>query len=95
MHARVRTESSGLKDHLYKKNLVDDPFCVCRQIETSEHFLLHCPMYRLLREDMLNNVSCQPNIHNLLYGDSLLSDIENTNNFIIIQNYIVKTKRFV
>ena len=52
-------------------------------------------MYRLLREDMLNNVSCQPNIHNLLYGDSLLSDIENTNNFIIIQNYIVKTKRFV
>ncbi|VDI21638.1 Hypothetical predicted protein [Mytilus galloprovincialis] len=42
-HARIRTESSSLRDHLYQKNLESDPFCKCKQIETSEHFLLNCP----------------------------------------------------
>ncbi|CAC5415948.1 unnamed protein product [Mytilus coruscus] len=95
LHTRIRTESSGLNEHLYRKNLVTDPFCKCRQIETSEHFLLRCPQYQLLREFMLSNLSCQPNIHNLLYGNPLMSDIENTDNFLIIQDFILKTKRFV
>lgn len=62
LHTRIRTESSGLNEHLYRKNLVTDPFCKCRQIETSEHFLLRCPQYQLLREFMLSNLSCQPKV---------------------------------
>jgi len=94
LHTRIRTESSGLKEHLFKKNLVDDPYCICKQIESSEHFLLYCPLYRLIRQNMINNISCQATTQNLLFGNPLLSDIENKQNFIIIQDFIVKSKRF-
>lgn len=94
MHTRIRTESSGLKEHLFKKNLVDDPYCICKQIESSEHFLLYCPLYRLIRQNMINNISYQATTQNLLFGNPLLSDIENKQNFIIIQDFIVKSKRF-
>jgi hypothetical protein len=38
-HTRIRTESSALKDHLYKKNIEANPYCICKLVETSEHFL--------------------------------------------------------
>lgn len=94
LHTRLRTESSGLKDHLYKKKLVLDSLCICGQIETSQHFLLHCPQYNLLRTSLLNNLQGQINIYNLLYGNPLLSEIENTKNFKVIQDFILKSKRF-
>ncbi|CAC5418083.1 unnamed protein product [Mytilus coruscus] len=55
-HARIRTESSSLRDHLYQKNLESDPFCKCKQIETSEHFLLNCPIYHRTREALFVNL---------------------------------------
>ena len=94
LHARIRTESSALKDHLFKKNLEPDPYCKCKQIENSEHFLLSCPLFNRLRNILFPNLSCHINIRNLLYGDSNLSDAENTQNFLIVQKYIIKSKRF-
>lgn len=43
---------------------------------------------------MINNISYQATTQNLLFGNPLLSDIENKQNFIIIQDFIVKSKRF-
>jgi hypothetical protein len=40
LHTRIRTESSALKDHLYKKNIEANPYCSCKLVVTSEHFLL-------------------------------------------------------
>ena len=40
LHTRIRTESSALKDHLYKKNIEVNPYCSCKLAETSEHFIL-------------------------------------------------------
>ena len=34
------------------------------------------------------------NINNLLVGDSNLPDCENESNFLIIQDFIIKSKRF-
>ena len=35
-----------------------DPFCLCgkNNIETSEHFLLHCPTYACLRRKLFDNL---------------------------------------
>jgi hypothetical protein len=34
------------------------------------------------------------NINNLLFGDSNLPDCENESNFLVIQDFIIKSKRF-
>ena len=45
---------------------------------------------------MLRSVSrlCQPNLNTLLYGNDNLSVSDNKQIFIIVQDFIVKTKRF-
>ncbi|CAC5416746.1 unnamed protein product [Mytilus coruscus] len=93
-HARIRTESSSLRDHLYQKNLESDPFCKCKQIETSEHFLLNCPIYHRTREALFVNLVGTLNIDTLLHCDPNITDIDNKNNFLNVQDYILKTKRF-
>lgn len=38
LHARLRN-NCAIRAHLYNKNLIDNPYCACGQIETTEHFL--------------------------------------------------------
>jgi hypothetical protein len=85
---RIRTESSALKDHLYKKNMEANPYCSCQLLETSEHFLLKCSLYERLRNDLFVNLSSHLNINNLLFGDS------NCSNFLVIQDFLIKSKCF-
>ena len=33
MHSRLRTHCSALNEHLYSKNIIDNPHCLCGQIE--------------------------------------------------------------
>lgn len=94
LHARLRTLSSSLKDHLFNKNLETDPFCICKQIETSEHFLLDCHLYDNIRNPLFANIIGTRNANNLLFGNPLLSDLENISNFTIVQDFILKSKRF-
>ena len=93
LHTRIRTESSALKDHLYKKNMEANPYCSWQLVETSEHFLLKCSLYERLRNYLFVNLSCHLNINNLLFGDSN-PDCENESNFLVIQDFIIKSKRF-
>ena len=37
-HTRLRLECSSLNYHLYQKNLIDNPYCTCGQLESSTHF---------------------------------------------------------
>ena len=94
LHTRIRTESSVLKDHLYKKNSEANPYCSCKLIETSEHFLIKCSLYERLRNYLFVNLSSHLNINNLIFGDSNLPDCENESNFLVIQDFIIKSKRF-
>jgi hypothetical protein len=86
--------SSAHKDHLYQKNIEANPYCSCKLVETSEHFLLKYSLYERLRNDLFVNLSCHLNIDNLLFGDSNLPDCENESNFLVIQDFIIRTKRF-
>ena len=39
LHTRLRTECSTLKFHLYRRNLIPEPYCTCGAVENTSHFL--------------------------------------------------------
>ena len=56
----LRMELGPLRAHKYKYNFIDtsDPLCiVCKKIENTSHYLLHCKSFRLARVSLLQDVS--------------------------------------
>ena len=54
LHARLRNKCSSLNSDLFKSNLVPSASCSCGyKNECSEHFLLYCNKFNLLRNNML------------------------------------------
>ena len=57
---RLRLGLSHFREHKFRHNFNDtvDPFCLCgtNNLETSEHFLLHCPTYACLRRKLFDNL---------------------------------------
>ena len=45
LHTRLRTECSSLNQHLHKRNLVGNPYCICGEVDSNTHYLLTCPCY--------------------------------------------------
>ena len=39
-HTRLRTGCSSLNQHLYSKNITDNPLCVCGSVESTKHFFI-------------------------------------------------------
>ena len=62
--------------------------------ETTVEMAVNNILYERLRNDLFVNLSCHLNINNLLFGDSNLPDCENESNFLVIQDFIIKSKRF-
>ena len=95
-HARPRTACSPLRQHLHSKNIVDNPYCTCGDIEDTHHFLFVCHQYTDLRRDLLISVSdiCQANLNVLLCGDITLTFVQNKQIFNAVQEFIIKSKRF-
>ena len=94
LHTRLRLKCSSLNEHLYLKNIRNDPFCACGQIESNKHFLLDCPLYMIYRNKYFPNLPCTLTEGNLLYGDDSLSPEENSDIFKNVQSYIIDSKRF-
>ena len=82
LYTRLRTECSSLNQHLFRRGLVPSPNCMCRDIESNEHFLMICPRYNQIRGDLFNAlrdyiIPATPfTAQLLLYGDCELS-VEN------------------
>ena len=104
---RLRLGLSHLRDHKFKHNFLVclNPICCCGQvIETSVHYLLHCPIFsdersiffsniRRIDENVLSN--SDPKISNtLLFGISSFNDTKNTSILDTTIDYILSTKRF-
>ena len=98
---------SHLREHKFKQNFQDthNPIYNCGEgIETTSHYLLHCPDYLQERVTLLNTVSCiVPNILDfnngqlteiLLYGREDPDHINNTRILDATINYLIETKRF-
>ena len=95
-HSQLRMDCSSLNHHRFPKNIIDSPLCICGRPETTKHYLLDCNRYNNLRQEMMQSISqlCEPTLNALLYGVTDLSDETNRQLFIIIQEYILRTKRY-
>ena len=104
---RLRLGLSHLRDHKFKHNFLDclNPICYCGQdIETSVHYLLHCPIFSDERSIFFNNIrsidenvlsGSDPKISDtLLFGISSFNDTKNTSILNTTIDYIFSTKRF-
>ena len=56
-HSRLRTKCSSLNQHLYSKNIIEDPSCICGSVESTRHFLLECTRYNQAKTTMTNTLS--------------------------------------
>jgi len=106
-HTRLRLGLSPLKDHLFRRNIVDSNICsFCNlEAETSTHFFLRCPTYTLHRIRLLASltdifpVNTIPQnetdlIKIFLSGSVDVSIDTNTNIFNVVHTYIKATCRF-
>ena len=90
---KLRVHFSALNEHRFK-HAFDclSPVCFCgKDNENNKHFLLHCPLYDVLRGDLFDQLSDVPGLdiasisnmdddtlcHRLLFGDPSLGIIEN------------------
>jgi hypothetical protein len=49
LHSRLRMQCSSLNQHLYRKNVVGSPNCICGLAESTTHYLFPCPRYTVQR----------------------------------------------
>ena len=101
LHARLRNKCSSLNSDLFKSKLVPSASCSCGyKNECSEHFLLYCNKFNLLRNNMIIELNMLDmgglpvNTDILLFGNDDLSVEINTFIFSCVQKYIKDTRRF-
>jgi hypothetical protein len=107
-HTRMRLGLSHLKQQLQSFGIIESLYCMhcTNRLETTTHYLLTCPKYTDIRDEMLGLVGgigakYGINIDNLiklksllLEGESKMTLEENIQIFDAVQQYIAKSKRF-
>ena len=104
---RLRLGLSHLRDHKFKHIFQDllNPICNCRNdVETTTHYLLHCPVFFDERLILINNIwNINNNVLNLndprfsemlLFGNSSFNNTKNTSILNTTIRSIVSSKRF-
>ena len=104
---RLRLGLSHLRYHKFRHNFQDciNPICVCGlEIETTTHFLLHCPLFQSARQSLLINIKkIDESIlekHDeritkiLLYGDDKFDLSYNKSTISSTIEFLVSTERF-
>ena len=103
---RLRLGLSNLREHKFKHSFQDslNPFCSCDlDIESTAHFLLHCPMYIAERQALLSTIkNIDSNLLHLcehvliiplLFGSNSFDTNANTNVLDATTEYIISTKK--
>ena len=103
---RLRLGLSHLREHKFKHSFQDslNPFCSCGlDIESTGHYLLHCPTYITERRTLLSTIEnidnnlldvCEPVlIKTFLFGSNLFDSNANTNVLNATIEYVLSTKR--
>ena len=104
---RLRIGFSHLKEHKFRYNFQDsiDPMCSCNSgIETTAHFLLHCPNFNTQRQTLFDKIATidanilienENNIINiLLFGKPNSEDRFNKQILNAFIAFILSTERF-
>jgi hypothetical protein len=94
IYTRLRMGCSNLNSDLYNNYVSETNLCTCGQIENANHYLLYCPLYKLLRDATLFSIPFHLDIDTLLYGNAHYDN--NTNNMITlaVHSFIQLSKRF-
>ena len=95
LHARLRMVCSSLNSHLYSKNIVPSSSCACGEFESCYHFFLYCPRYSNVRNTYLSGYLHTHSVQELLHGKVTATDEDNETMFCHVQEFIVKSKRFL
>ena len=85
LHSRLRMQCSSLNQHLYRKNIVDSPNCICGLTESTTHYLFHCLRYTAQRQ-MHIPIDLTPEI--LLFGSPKLAPNQNVELFLAVQIFL-------
>ena len=104
---RLRAKFSELNEHRFHHNfLCVSPLCNCKkEIETTVHFFLHCPLYLVQRNNLLgelsniikNDVRQLPDDHLcdlVLFGSPSYNEIANKMILEATVSFVIHTKRF-
>ena len=105
--ARLHLGLSHLREHKFNHNFQDclNPLCFCgNEIETSTHYLLHCPTYTNERMTFLNKIK-SVNCSILELSDAVVTQIlllggntliDSSNTFILNStvDYVISARRF-
>jgi hypothetical protein len=92
--------SSSLNEHLYIKNIIDNPNCLCGEIESTYHYLFKCPKYTRQRNSLFRKLFqfkmliFRSSENLLLFGSPDLDIDSNIIVFITVHKYISQRKRF-
>ena len=99
LHARLRLKCSSLKCDLFRCNLIASCNCDCgNYIESMDHFFLKCNIYTEHRIHLfcsMSNLGFDIGIENILFGNASFENDKNSKLFLLVQKYIVNSKRFV
>ena len=97
MHARIRNKCSGLNSDLLHNYLRNSQLCTCSvEPEDAEHYVFRCNLFVIQRLHFLNFIQhLNPlNLNNVLFGKPSLTERENSELFVSVQEYIQQTVRF-
>ena len=92
-HCRLRLAISDLNYDFFRRHLLKDPICSCGYTaETSEHFLLHCPLSNSIRNKTINKLDeKERNINTPLFGNDQLHLETNKIIFAIVRDCLRQT----
>jgi hypothetical protein len=85
---------SALNAHLFIRNLVESPNCICGITETVSHFLLDCPRHTTLRQQLFFSHLDIPetiSLKLLIFGSVNLNDEENKAVFKNVYKHVVES----
>ena len=96
LHSRLRMQFSSLNQHLYQKNIVDSPNCICGLTESTTHYLFHSPRYTAQRQMYITSINVPINLTTeiLLFGSPKLAPNQNVELFLAVQKFVIRSKRF-
>jgi hypothetical protein len=88
--------SSSINEHLYIKNIIDNPNCLCGEIESTYHYLFKCLKYTCQQNSLFRKLfqllNIRPLENLLLFGSPDLDIDSNIIVFTTVHKYISQSK---
>ena len=76
--------------------MIDSPLCICQGVEDTCHFLFNCERFYNFGQELFNKIIpiSQPTLNIHLFSSIQLTDFENRQMFIAVQEFLLKSIQF-